>query len=482
MKRWSFPTVSAAAATAAAAVVFFLSATAVEAVVEHTFVVSQMNMTRLCKETPVAVVNGQLPGPVIEVTEGDSVVVHVVNKSPYNITIHWAWREAAAELLGRRGADDYPVPHSAKQQLHLPVRRRRTGRHPVLACSRRRSPGTLHGALIIRPRHSYPFTKPHREIPIVIGDWWQMDLEQVDRDFKAGYIYNEPVAPTMNGKIGDLYNCSGAMEDGYVLDVEPGKTYLLRVINAALFHEYYLKIAGHNFTVVAADASYVSPYPTDVIAVAPGETVDALLVADATPGRYYMVAQGIQSPLPERQMPDFATRGIVQYSNGAAELSGVPLAPEMPNQHDTMTSFYFHGNLTMLRRRGHAAPPVPTRVDERLFVTLSLGSICHQGQSCKRSGSNESIIVATMNNVSFQNPAATTTPPLLEAYYYHTGGSLDALQQLPDRPPVAFNFTDPAFVPYGGPRRRCWSRRPRLRWRGGSDTVPWWRWCSRARR
>ena len=51
--------------------------------------VSQMNMTHLCKETPVTVVNGQLPGPAIDVNEGDSVVVHVDNKSPYNITIHW---------------------------------------------------------------------------------------------------------------------------------------------------------------------------------------------------------------------------------------------------------------------------------------------------------------------------------------------------------------------------------------------------------
>jgi laccase len=51
--------------------------------------VSQMNMTHLCKEILVTVVNGQLPGPVIEVTEGDSVIVNLVNKSPYNMTIHW---------------------------------------------------------------------------------------------------------------------------------------------------------------------------------------------------------------------------------------------------------------------------------------------------------------------------------------------------------------------------------------------------------
>jgi laccase len=51
--------------------------------------VSQVVMTHLCEETPVTVVNGQLPGPAIEVTEGDSVAVHVINKSPYNMTIHW---------------------------------------------------------------------------------------------------------------------------------------------------------------------------------------------------------------------------------------------------------------------------------------------------------------------------------------------------------------------------------------------------------
>ena len=48
-----------------------------------------MKMKHLCKETQVTMVNGQLPGPVIDVTEGDTVAVHVVNKSPNNITIHW---------------------------------------------------------------------------------------------------------------------------------------------------------------------------------------------------------------------------------------------------------------------------------------------------------------------------------------------------------------------------------------------------------
>jgi laccase len=46
-------------------------------------------MRHLCKDTLVTLVNGQFPGPAIEATDGDTVVVHVVNESPYGITIHW---------------------------------------------------------------------------------------------------------------------------------------------------------------------------------------------------------------------------------------------------------------------------------------------------------------------------------------------------------------------------------------------------------
>jgi laccase len=232
--------------------------------------------------------------------------------------------------------------------------------------------------------------------------------------------------------------------------VEPGKTYLLRIVNAALFAEYYLKIAGHKFTVVAADANYVTPYTTDVIAIAPGETVDALVVADANPGRYYMVALPTQSPEPDPQSPVLTTRGIVQYrgnnsSSSSSDMSAA-VTPEMPDDQDLMTSFYFHRNLTSLQhlQRPHQ---VPTRVDEHLFITLSLGSICRRGQSCKRGGGNETFTVATMNNVSFQQPA--TAAPLLELHYRNTSSMDVLLQELPDKPATVFNFTDQALIPQG---------------------------------
>lgn len=453
----------AAAAHAVAVVVVaisivVLSATSMlpVAAVEHTFVVSQVKMTRMCKQIPVTVVNGQLPGPTIEVTEGHSVTVHVVNMSPYNLTIHWhgvyqllnCWNDGVPMVTQR------PIPPNANFTYRFDV----AGQEGTLWWHAHDAflRATVYGALIIRPRNgaaSYPFPKPHKEIPILIGEWWEKDLAAVDRNFTRGHYDEFSSGSTINGKLGDLFNCSGVFEDGYVLDVEPGKTYLLRVINAALFSEYFIKIAGHKFTVVAADANYVTPYATDVIVIAPGETMDALVIADAAPvGRYYMAAQPIQAPPPDTQTPEFATRGTVRYyQHQHTRNNDDAVAPDMPDQHDTIKSFYFHGNLTGLRQRQRQRARVPARADERLLVTLGLGSICRLPgrRSCKRGDHPESMVVANMNNVSFHDAAAAA--PLLEAHYYHRRGGNGGVGTagLPDRPPSAFNYTDPALIPFG---------------------------------
>ncbi|CAL4986260.1 unnamed protein product [Urochloa decumbens] len=449
-KPWSVP---AAAATIATAVIFFLSdmvlPAAVVGIVEHTFIVSQVNMTHLCKETLVTVVNGQLPGPTIYVTEGDSVVVHVVNNSPYNMTIHW---HGVKQLLNC-WADGVPMitqlpilpSHNFTYKFDVAGQEGTLWWHAHVPGLR----ATVHGAFIIHPRHGpsmYPFPKPHREIPIIIGEWWDANLTEVARMVKDDTGDANFRASTINGKLGDLYNCSCIKEDGYVLDVEPGRTYLLQVINAALYSEYHLKIAGHKFTVVAIGANYVKPYTTDVIAIAPGETVDALVVADASPGRYYVVALPSQPPKPDFQSPVLPTRGTVQYSGNHSDV--MPMAPEMPDDHDDAITFYFHSNLTSLQHP--MGPLVPAQVDERMFVTLGLGTICRQGQSCKRLGKGNErdlILVATMNNISFELPE-TIMAPLLEAHYYNTS-IMDMLQELPDRPPRMYNFTDPALIPPG---------------------------------
>ncbi|CAO2142564.1 unnamed protein product [Urochloa humidicola] len=241
------------------------------AIVEHTFVVHEMNMTHLCNTTKQYVVNGQLPGPQLDVVDGDTVIVHLVNRLPHGVTIHWhgirqmrtCWADGAGYVT------ECPVAPGGNRTYRFDV----SGQvgtlwwHAHVTCLR----ASIHGAIVVRPKDGrYPFPTPARDIPIVIGEWWTLDLVELDRRNLDGNFEDDPPSATLNGKLGDLSNCSGVPEESFVIDVDPGKTYFLRFINAALFSEYFFKVAGHTFTVVAADANYLTPFKTDMITIAPG--------------------------------------------------------------------------------------------------------------------------------------------------------------------------------------------------------------------
>lgn len=58
--------------------------------------------------------------------------------------------------------------------------------------------------------------------------------------------------------------------DTYALQVKSGKTYLLRIINAAVNDELFFSIAGHNMTVVEIDATYTKPFAASTVQLSPG--------------------------------------------------------------------------------------------------------------------------------------------------------------------------------------------------------------------
>ncbi|KAJ6913232.1 hypothetical protein NC651_015671 [Populus alba x Populus x berolinensis] len=287
---------------------------------------------------------------------------------------------------------------------------------------------TVHGALIIRPRsgHPYPFPKPDKEVPILFGEWWNANVVDVENQALAsGSGPNTSDAFTINGLPGDLYPCS--QNRTFKLKVQRGKTYLLRIINAALNNELFFKIADHNMTVVAVDAGYTVPYVTGVVVIGPGQTVDALLAADQEVGSYYMAAHAYASAA-GAPFDNTTTRGVVVYEG--APSSATPIMPLMPAFNDTPTANKFFTNITGLAGGPHWVP-VPRQIDEHMFVTVGLGiSIC---PTC----SNGTRISASMNNFSFVSP---TTLSLLQAFFFNVSGIYTP--DFPDTPPIKFDYTN----------------------------------------
>ncbi|CAL9002701.1 unnamed protein product [Prunus brigantina] len=368
----------------ACALALLASSVASGAIVEHSFNVNNLTITRLCKEQSITVVNGSYPGPTIRVCEGDTLVVHVFNQSPYNITIHWhgIFQLLSAWADGPVYVTQCPILPGHKYTYRFKI----TGQEGTLWWHAHVSwlRATVHGALIIHPKagRSFPFPKPYQEIPIILGEWWNGNVVDIENEGLAtGIAPNNSNAYSINGLPGDLYDCS--QNQTYQVKVVKGKTYLLRIINAALNNQLFYKIANHNMTVVAIEAAYTTPYITDVLVVAPGQTTDVLITANQQTGSYYMAATPYMSA--NINFDNTTTRGIIVYENST---SSSPIMPALPNPGDTPTAHKFNSNITGLAGGPQWVPVGPSphqrgraHVRDRWSESGAVSRKCHVSRS-----------------------------------------------------------------------------------------------------
>ncbi|KAI4382887.1 hypothetical protein MLD38_008789 [Melastoma candidum] len=404
---------------------------------QHDFVVQTTQVKRLCKTHNAITVNGQYPGPTLEVNDGDTLVVNVVNRARYNVTIHWhgirqirtGWAD------GPEFITQCPIRPGGSYTYRFTIQ----GQVGTLWWHAHSSwlRATVYGALIIRPKEgvSYPFPKPRRETPIMLGEWWDANPIDVIREAtRTGGAPNISDAYTINGEPGDLYNCSS--KDTVIVPIDVGETHLLRVINSALNQELFFTVANHKFTVVGADASYTKPFTTSVIMLGPGQTTDVLISGDQTPARYYMAARPYQSAQ-GAPFDNTTTTAILEYKSAPCPAKGSavanPVMPVLPAFNDTATATAFAQSL-----RSPGKAPVPTEIDESLFFTVGLGLFnCPSNFRARRcQGPNGTRFTASMNNVSFVLPSNIS---VLQAYKQGIPGVFTT--DFPAKPPVQFDYT-----------------------------------------
>ncbi|KAJ4971683.1 hypothetical protein NE237_004782 [Protea cynaroides] len=240
---------------------------------------------------------------------------------------------------------------------------------------------------------------------------------------KSGLAPNISDAHTINGDPGSLSPCS-SQGGGFKLQVENGKTYMLRIINAALNEELFFKVAGHNLTVVEVDATYTKPFTTDTLLITPGQTTNVLLTADRRAGKYLVAASPfMDSPIAVDNMTATAT---VHYS-GTLSTSATTIT-QPPPQNATSVANNFINSLRSLNSKIYPAM-LPLTVDHNLLFTVGLG--VNPCSTCV----NGSKVVADINNVSFVMP----TFSLLQAHYFNISGVFT--DDFPGNPLIPFNYS-----------------------------------------
>lgn len=405
--------------------IVFYSGSVNAALKKYDFNVQVDNVSRLCHAKPIVTVNGLFPGPTIYAREGDQVLINVTNHAPYNLTIHWhglkqvrnGWADGPAYIT------QCPIQtgNSYVHNFTITDQRGTLWWHAHILWLR----ATVHGAIVILPKQGtpFPFPQPYQETNIILGEWWNQDVETlVNKANQLGQPPQPSDSHTINGKPGPLFPCHE--KHTFTMDVEYGKTYLLRIVNAALNDQLFFAIAGHNMTVVEIDAVYTKPFDTSAIMLGPGQTTNVLVKADMAPNRYFMGARAFEDvPI---SVDNKTATAILQYKGIPDTV--IPILPKLPAQNDSTFVLDFNKKLKSLNTPQFPAK-VPLEINRHLFFAVGLG--VNPCPTCQ----NGTHVVASLNNVTFELPKVG----LLQAHYFNIPGVFRT--DFPDNPPTPFNYT-----------------------------------------
>ncbi|KAF5761587.1 putative laccase [Helianthus annuus] len=400
----------------------------------YDFKVQLLEVNKLCNTRNIVTINQKYPGPVVYAQEDDRVIVKLTNESPYNATIHWhgvrqilsCWSDGPSYIT------QCPVQpgQSFTYNFTLAGQKGTLFWHAHFSWLR----ATVYGALIVYPKKGvpYPFKQPYEEHIVILGEYWQQDLVQLEKTVMASGTA-APIADayTINGHPGPKYNCSA--NDVYKIDVLPGKTYMLRLIGALLNMESFFSIANHKLTIVEADGEYTKPFTTDQVMLGPGQTLNVLVTADQPIGRYSM-AMGPYMSAQHVAFQNITSIAYFQYL-GATQNSVVLPASLLPRFNDNLAVKTVMDGLKSLETGN-----VPKEIDTNLFFTVGMNVNKCGSRTPKQNclGVNGGVMAASMNNNSFIRPDT----PILQAYYDHTNGHFT--EDFPGTPLKFYDFVNGA--------------------------------------
>ncbi|KAK6158904.1 hypothetical protein DH2020_006218 [Rehmannia glutinosa] len=400
----------------------------------YDFKVQTKSVTKLCNTRDIVAINGMFPGPVVYAQEDDRIIIRVTNQSPYNATIHWhgVRQRLSCWFDGPSYVTQCPIQagQTFTYEFTLVQQKGTLLWHAHVSWLR----ATVHGAIVVYPKPGvpYPFPYPYEEHIIILGEYWLRDVIQLEQAVLASGG-GPPIADayTINGHPGPNYNCSN--NDVYKIDVVPGKTYLLRLINVGLNSENFFGIANHKLTIVEADAEYTKPFTTGRVMLGPGQTLNVLVTANQPIARYSM-AMGPYMSAQNVPFQNITSIAYFQYLGATPNSLSLPAA--LPSFNDNLAVKTVMDGLKGL----NTSLNVPKEIDKNLFVTIGLNvqkcSRKNPKQNCQ--GANGGVMAASMNNISFIRPNIS----LLEAHYRGINGYFT--KDFPGAPLKFYDFVNGA--------------------------------------
>ena len=370
----------------------------------YDLVFAETPVTIAGRRTKAVTINGTVPGPLLNLYEGQEALLRVTNRLREDASVHWHGVIVPPEMDGVPGVSFAGIRPGQRFDFRFPLKQ--YGTYWYHSHSGLQEQLGHYGPLIIHPAGGYPY-KFDREYVVVLSDWtFENPYRLLDRLKKQGNYYN-----MQRRTLGDFVKDVGRnglkatirerlmwldmrMDPTDVLDVtgatytylmnglapgsnwtglfKPGERVLVHVVNAAADTFFDVRIPDLPMTMVQVSGQYVQPVETDEFRIGNAETYDFIIEPQDRP--YALFAEAMDrsgyargtftprrdwnAPIPARRKRPLLTMADMGMSHGdmpGMDMSGQGAAGQsMPGMD--------HSNMPGMQQQPAQQPAAPRSV------------------------------------------------------------------------------------------------------------------------
>ncbi|KAG0514822.1 hypothetical protein BDA96_10G226200 [Sorghum bicolor] len=397
-----------------------------------------------CHQSVMIGINGEFPGPTISANAGDLIRVEVTNSlHTEGVVIHWHGIRQIGTPWADGTASISQCPINSGERFTYEFIADKPGTFFYHGHFGMQRAAGLYGSLIVNgtEQQPEPFAAEYDgELNMLLSDWYHENVYAqaagLDGKDKHWEWVGEPQTILINGRgqfgcslgiTGDRRACDRRKRDALckegdksercelirrsecgpfcersqcspvVFDVDPGKTYRLRIASTTSLSALNVQVQGHKLTVVEADGNFVAPFDVDDIDIYSGETYSVLLTTDQrASSSSYWISVGVRGRRPKTP-PALA---ILNYTNSKPGRSSWPASvpPATPAWDNVTRSKEF---TYRIKARDGTPTPAAAAVDRRITMLNTQDWV--QGH-----------VKWAINHVTLSLPAT----PYLGAYFY----------------------------------------------------------------
>ncbi|MEW6055506.1 MAG: multicopper oxidase domain-containing protein [Bdellovibrionota bacterium] len=245
-------------------------------------------------------VNGGIPAPTLEFTEGDEAEIVVKNRIPDQETsVHWHGILLPPEMDGVPYVNSPPIKSGEDYTFRFKIRQHGTYWYHSHTMTQEQE--GVYGALVIHPKKKT--IAYDKDVVVVLSDWADESGDSILKNLRKDgdyYLYKKGTMRSWFGAIqagrlgtylGNEWTRMGGMDfsdvgydaflingkrDSQLATVHPGDKVRLRIINAAASSYFYVSLGQSPMKVISADGVDIEPIYAKELLMGMAETYDVL--------------------------------------------------------------------------------------------------------------------------------------------------------------------------------------------------------------